>query len=64
VLGHAVEGPCHYYARYPTGTVRTVRSALALRESFERFEQKAAELDADQFAVAWREFLTREQRNL
>jgi|Tabmets5t2r1_1033131.scaffolds.fasta_scaffold07894_2 hypothetical protein len=64
VLSHAVEGPFHYYARYPTGTVRTVRSALALKESFTRFERKAAGLDADKFAEAWREFLTREQRNL
>jgi hypothetical protein len=64
VLGHAVKGPYHYYARYPTGTVRTVRSALALRESFKRFEEKAANLDAQGFAKAWREFLTREQRNL
>jgi hypothetical protein len=49
---------------YPTGTVRTVRSALALRESFERFEREAANLDAEVFARAWRDFLTKEQRNL
>jgi hypothetical protein len=64
VLDHAVVGPVHYYARYPTGTVRTVRSALALRESFERFEREAADLDAEGFARAWRDFLTKEQRNL
>jgi hypothetical protein len=64
VLDHAVDGPYHYYARYPTATVRTVRSALALRESFERFEREAAKLDADGFARAWRDFLTREQGNL
>lgn len=64
VLDHAVKGPFHYYSAYPTGTVRTVRSALALADSFERFRRDAADLDADHFAEAWQEFLTREQRNL
>jgi hypothetical protein len=64
VLDHAVNGSYHYYSAYPTGTVRTVRSALELEESFERFRRSAADLDADAFAEAWREFLTREQRNL
>ena len=64
VLDHAVPGKHHYYSAYPTGTVRTVRSALALVESFARFRSRADDLDADEFAVAWREFLTREQRNL
>jgi hypothetical protein len=64
VLDHAVNGSFHYYSAYPTGTVRTVRSALELEESFERFRRSAEDLDADAFAEAWREFLTREQRNL
>ena len=64
VLDHAVEGPFHYYSAYPTGTVRTVRSALELGQSFERFRREAADLDSDAFAGAWREFLTREQFNL
>jgi hypothetical protein len=64
VLDHAVKGPYHYYSAYPTGTVRTVRSALELEESFGRFQRDAAGLDADAFAEAWREFLTREQCNL
>jgi hypothetical protein len=64
VLDHAVRGPFHYYSAYPHGTVRTVRSALALADSFERFRRDAADLDADRFAEAWRDFLTREQRNL
>ena len=64
VLDHAVNGSYHYYSAYPTGTVRTVRSALELEESFERFRRGAADLDAAAFAEAWREFLTREQRNL
>lgn len=64
VLKHAVDGPFHYYSAYPTGTVRTVRSALELGESFERFQREAADLDPDAFAEAWRGFLTREQRNL
>jgi hypothetical protein len=64
VLDHAVPGRYHYYSAYPGGTVRTVRSALALTDSFESFRSRAGDLDADEFAAAWREFLTREQRNL
>jgi hypothetical protein len=56
--------PFHYYSAYPTWTVRTVRSALELEQSFERFRRYSADLDADAFATAWREFLTREQHNL
>jgi hypothetical protein len=64
VLNHAVSGPYHYYSAYPHGTVRTVRSALALADSFERLRRDAADMDADRFAEAWHEFLTLEQRNL
>lgn len=64
VLDHAVDGPVHYYSAYPTGTVRTVRSALALEDRFEGFRRDAAGLDPEEFAAAWRAFLTREQRNL
>jgi hypothetical protein len=64
VLDHDVSGPYHYYSAYPHGTVRTVRSALALADSFERLRREAADLDAHHFAEAWHEFLTREQRNL
>jgi len=64
VMDQRVKATLHYYSAYPTGTVRTVRSALALEESFERFRRGVAGLDADEFAEAWREFLTREQRNL
>ena len=64
VLEHAVAEPYHYYSRYPTATVRTVRSALRLRRSFERFRRETAELGPEAFAAAWRRFLTDEQRNL
>lgn len=64
VLAHAVKGSYHYFSAYPTGTVRTVRAALELEQSFERFRRDAAQLDADAFADAWSEFLTREQGNL
>jgi hypothetical protein len=64
VLDRAVRGPFHYYSAYPTGTVRTVRSALELGPSFERFRSDVADLDAEAFAAAWHAFLTREQRNL
>jgi hypothetical protein len=64
VLDHAVDEPYHYYARYPTGTVRTVRAALQLEESFACFRREASGLGPEEFARAWREFLTREQHNL
>jgi hypothetical protein len=64
VLAHDIEGPYHYYSAYPHGTVRTVGSALAVADSFERLRRDAADLDADQFAKAWEKFLTREQHNL
>jgi hypothetical protein len=64
VLEHAVNEPYHYYAAYPTATVRTVRAALRLRRSFAEFERRAAGLGPDELADAWREFLTREQPNL
>lgn len=66
VLDHAAEAdaPHHYYAAYPTATARTVRAALALRVAFEDLERSAAGLRADELAVAWQRFLTREQRHL
>jgi len=64
VLDHAAAGPYHYYARYPTGTVRTVRAALGLDASFKRFRREAKGLDPDEFAEAWSRFLTTEQHNL
>jgi hypothetical protein len=64
VLDHAVDGPFHYYSAYPTGTVRTVRSALELEKAFGRLRSDAEGLDARALLEAWREFLTRQQRNL
>jgi hypothetical protein len=64
VMRHALDEPFHYYCPYPSGTVRTVRAGFELAESFERFRREAAGLDAEQFAEAWRQFLTREQHNL
>jgi hypothetical protein len=64
VLDHRLRGTPHYYARYPEGTVRTVRAALELRESFERLRRECAGLEAEELAAAWRRFLTREQGNL
>jgi hypothetical protein len=64
VLDHAVENPCHYYCRYPGGTVRTIRAALELRDRLELFRRDTSELDAEEFAVAWRRFLTEEQNRL
>jgi hypothetical protein len=64
VLKHAIAEPYHYYCRYPTATVRTVGASLHLRESFERFRRETSELEPEEFAAAWRQFLTVEQRNL
>jgi hypothetical protein len=64
VLDHAAPGPCHYYARHPTATVRTVRAARELDKRFRRFRREARGLNPDDFAEAWSAFLTREQHNL
>jgi hypothetical protein len=64
VIAHAVDEPYHYYSRYPAGTVRTIRAAIPLREHFERFRREAADLGPEEFAAAWRRFLTQEQRSL
>lgn len=64
VLGTAQEGPCHYHAAYPDGTVRTVGAALELSARFRALERRAAGLDPDQLLDAWREFLVAEQHNL
>jgi hypothetical protein len=64
VLDHAIDEPCHYYSRYPEATVRTVRAALHLRDSFDRFRRDTAGLGPEAFAAAWERFVTEEQRNL
>jgi hypothetical protein len=64
VLDRAVPGGYHYYSAYPSGTVRTVQSALALRQAFDRFEREAADLPPDEFAAAWTAFLTSQQLDL
>jgi hypothetical protein len=64
VLEHAIDEPYHYYCRYPTATVRTVGAALRLRESFERFRRESQDLEPDEFAAAWRRFLTDAQQDL
>ena len=64
VIDHAVDEPYHYHCRHPTATVRTVNAALRLRDGLERFRCETAELGPQEFAAAWRRFLTVHQRDL
>ena len=64
VLEHAIDEPCHYYCRYPGATVRGVSAAQGVKKSFERFRRESAELGPDDFAAAWRRFLSDQQGNL
>jgi len=72
VLERALEGPpqsnaYHYYAGYPSGTVRTVKAALKLRAGLPELERQAAEaarLGPYALADVWGAFLADQQRNL
>jgi hypothetical protein len=54
----------HYYSAYPTETTTMVVSALALYEPHRRFYERAAALDPEEFADAYRKFLTEMQDHL
>ena len=64
VLTHAVDDARHYFAAYPDAGVRTVKSALALREPYADLARRAPALEPDELLAAWQEFLTRQQANL
>jgi hypothetical protein len=51
----------HYYSAYPDATATTVLSALDLAPKVKDLRLRAATLSDDQFAAAWRNFLTESQ---
>ena len=64
VLDHRVKDAYHYFAAYPEASVRTVNSALALRDPCEALVRRAHTLEPDELLAAWRAFLTEQQANL
>jgi len=54
----------HYYSAYPTASTTMIVSALAFEPEHEKFRQAAASLSPDEFAAAYKQFLTEEQDKL
>jgi hypothetical protein len=54
----------HFYSAYPDATTTIVLSALELDTKLRDFRARTRGLDAEGFALAWREFLTDVQRCL
>jgi hypothetical protein len=54
----------HFYSAYPEATATIVNDALALDGDLERFKKTACDLPPDEFADAWRAFLTKAQAHL
>lgn len=54
----------HYYSAYPTATATMIVSALAFEQPHDEFRQKAPSLTPEEFASAYRKFLTDEQEKL
>jgi hypothetical protein len=54
----------HYYSAYPTATTTMITAALDLRGPHESFYRRARSLTPEQFARAYRAFLTTVQANL
>ena len=52
----------HYYSAYPASTTTQVRHALELDPMVAELRERAAGMDPDQFAVAFRELMARAQR--
>ncbi len=48
----------HYYTAYPAATTTMIRSALALEKPHRDFRARAASLNPEAFAAAYRRFLT------
>lgn len=64
---HIVEsdsGADHYYSAYPEASATMVLSALELRRRFGEFSRVASDLDAEELAAAYRDFITDCQRLL
>lgn len=54
----------HYYRAYPDASVAMIVSALALHEPHRRFRAQAVELEPEEFARAYRAFVTDHQARL
>lgn len=54
----------HYYSAYPTASTTMIVSALAFEPQHESFRQQAASLSPEEFAAAYKQFLTDEQDKL
>jgi hypothetical protein len=54
----------HYYSAYPEASATMVLSALEVRRRLDALRVRARTMDAAEFDVAWREFLTSVQRHL
>jgi hypothetical protein len=48
----------HFYSAYPEATTTMVAAALELDRKLEAFKQRTRGMAPEQFAAAWREFLT------
>jgi hypothetical protein len=51
----------YYWCAYPDGTVNMIKAGLALEDRLERFGRDIEGMGAEEFATAWREFLTEVQ---
>jgi hypothetical protein len=54
----------HFYSAYPDASATMIQSALELKRRFDDFEARAAAADAEQFATAYRRFVSDAQRYL
>ena len=52
----------HFYSAYPEATTTMVQAALELEEKLAPLRSRAADLNPEAFATAWREFITDAQR--
>lgn len=51
----------YYWCAYPRGSVSIIRTAIELEERFAVFRRRAEAMTAEEFARAWRQFLTEVQ---
>jgi hypothetical protein len=51
----------YYWCAYPDGTVKMIAAGLALEDRFRQFRRNTRGMSAEEFAGAWRAFLTEVQ---
>ena len=54
----------HYYCAYPQASTKMILSALAVREEFDRFAERADRIEPERFAEELRGFVASVQRHL